>query len=64
MTISIAIGDEISEAETPLLDDVVQASVDYEGRPSVRSKSGCWKSASFIIGNDFKSDTVRISEFS
>ncbi|KAL8482502.1 hypothetical protein ACS0TY_028614 [Phlomoides rotata] len=49
MTISIATGDEISEAEIPLLDDVVEASVDVKGRPSVRSKSGCWKSAVFIM---------------
>ncbi|GER27517.1 major facilitator superfamily protein [Striga asiatica] len=39
------------EAETPLLPDgVVSGSVDYKRRPSVRSRSGCWKSASFIIG--------------
>ncbi|KAI3464336.1 hypothetical protein Pfo_020999 [Paulownia fortunei] len=50
MTISIATGDDISEAEIPLLNNVVPGSVDFKGRPSVRSKSGCWKSASFIIG--------------
>ncbi|XP_051139186.1 protein NRT1/ PTR FAMILY 5.10-like [Andrographis paniculata] len=40
------------EAEAPLLDchDVVSGSVDYKGRPSVRSKSGCWKSSPFVIG--------------
>ncbi|KAK4413383.1 protein NRT1/ PTR FAMILY 5.10 [Sesamum alatum] len=50
MTIIIATGDEISEAEIPLLDDVVPGSVDCKGRSAVRSKSGCWKSSSFIIG--------------
>ncbi|KAK4391278.1 protein NRT1/ PTR FAMILY 5.10 [Sesamum angolense] len=48
MTISKATGDEISEAEVPLLDDVVNGAVDFKGRPAVRSKSG--KSASFILG--------------
>ncbi|KAK4483883.1 hypothetical protein RD792_011092 [Penstemon davidsonii] len=52
MTISKTTGDdEISEAEAPLLDElVVGGFVDYKGRPSVRSKSGCWKSSAFIIG--------------
>ncbi|KAK4413384.1 protein NRT1/ PTR FAMILY 5.10 [Sesamum alatum] len=50
MTISKATGGEISEAEVPLLKDVVTGAVDFKGRPAVRSKSGCWKSASFIIG--------------
>ncbi|KAL1542816.1 protein NRT1/ PTR FAMILY 5.12-like [Salvia divinorum] len=49
MAISAADGDEICEAEAPLLDDVVPCSVDFNGRQSVRSKSGCWKSASFLI---------------
>ncbi|XP_015886226.3 protein NRT1/ PTR FAMILY 5.10 [Ziziphus jujuba] len=38
------------DAETPLLDDTVQDVVDYEGRPAVRSRSGGWRSAAFIIG--------------
>ncbi|KAL3641420.1 hypothetical protein CASFOL_016388 [Castilleja foliolosa] len=46
---TIGVGDEISETEMPLLNDVVPGSVDFKGRTSVRSKSGCWKSASFII---------------
>ncbi|KAL0351303.1 UNVERIFIED_CONTAM: protein NRT1/ PTR FAMILY 5.10 [Sesamum calycinum] len=50
MTISIATGDGISEAEIPLLNDVVPCSVDFKGRPTVRSKSGCWKSSAFIMG--------------
>ncbi|KAK4413373.1 protein NRT1/ PTR FAMILY 5.10 [Sesamum alatum] len=40
----------ISDAEAPLLDDTVEGSVDFKGRPVSRSKSGGWKSASFIIG--------------
>ncbi|KAG8378486.1 hypothetical protein BUALT_Bualt08G0142100 [Buddleja alternifolia] len=50
MAYSRATGDDISEVDTPLLDSVVAGYVDFEGRPSVRSKSGCWKSASFVIG--------------
>lgn len=50
MAITTVTGDDISEVGTPLLDDVVTGSVCYNGRPSRRSKSGCWKSASFIIG--------------
>lgn len=42
---------DISDAiETPLPDDVVDGNVDYKGRPVKRSKSGRWKSASFIMG--------------
>ncbi|XP_057793622.1 protein NRT1/ PTR FAMILY 5.10-like [Salvia miltiorrhiza] len=40
----------ISDAEAPLLDDAVDGSVDFKGRPVFRSKSGGWRSASFIIG--------------
>ncbi|XP_071733330.1 protein NRT1/ PTR FAMILY 5.10-like [Rutidosis leptorrhynchoides] len=36
--------------ETPLLDNFVNGSVDYKGRPVLRSKSGFWRSAYFIIG--------------
>ena len=40
-----------SEIETPLLFlDTVHGAVDYEGRPVIRSKSGYWRSAWFIIG--------------
>ncbi|KAG8378479.1 hypothetical protein BUALT_Bualt08G0141400 [Buddleja alternifolia] len=42
-------GDDISEAEIPLLDDVVPCSVDFKSLPSVRSKSGSWKSATLLI---------------
>ncbi|CAA2964082.1 protein NRT1/ PTR FAMILY 5.10-like [Olea europaea var. sylvestris] len=38
-------------SSVPLLDDdVVRGSVDFKGRPVYRSRSGCWKSAFFIIG--------------
>ncbi|KAH6834044.1 Major facilitator superfamily protein [Perilla frutescens var. hirtella] len=50
MAITTVTGDGISEAGIPLLEDVVTGSVSFNGRPSRRSKSGCWKSASFIIG--------------
>lgn len=43
-------GNEISEAEPPLLNDVVRNAVDVNGRPAHRLKSGYWTSASFIIG--------------
>ena len=40
-----------SEIETPLLFlDTVHGAVDYKGRPVIRSKSGYWRSAWFIIG--------------
>ncbi|XP_075483821.1 uncharacterized protein LOC142523978 [Primulina tabacum] len=43
-------GNDIPGSQTPLLNDIVIGCVDFKRRPSVRSKSGCWKSASFIIG--------------
>ncbi|PIN14592.1 H+/oligopeptide symporter [Handroanthus impetiginosus] len=43
-------GNDIPAVRAPLLDDVVRGSVDLNGLPARRSKSGCWKSASFIIG--------------
>ncbi|XP_076920305.1 protein NRT1/ PTR FAMILY 5.10-like [Bidens hawaiensis] len=36
--------------ESPLLNNLVNGVVDYKGRPVLRSKSGCWRSAYFIIG--------------
>ncbi|KAI4332150.1 hypothetical protein L6164_017082 [Bauhinia variegata] len=39
-----------SEIETPLVLDMVPGAVDYKGRPVIRSKSGYWRSAFFIIG--------------
>lgn len=43
---------ESPATQTPLLldDDVVEAAVDYQGHPVLRSTSGGWRSASFIIG--------------
>ncbi|KAL8482497.1 hypothetical protein ACS0TY_028610 [Phlomoides rotata] len=38
------------EDEIPLLGEFVRSSIDFKGRPSLRSNSGCWNSASFIIG--------------
>jgi hypothetical protein len=32
------------------LDDLVDGAVDYSGQPAIRSKSGYWRSACFIIG--------------
>lgn len=48
----MAITDHFDTAgvETPLLDDVVEGAVDYKGQPVLRSSSGGWRSASFIIG--------------
>ncbi|KAI7744429.1 hypothetical protein M8C21_017309 [Ambrosia artemisiifolia] len=41
-----------SQVETPLLnhDSLVDGFVDYKNRPVLRSRSGSWRSASFIIG--------------
>lgn len=41
-----------SDAETPLLDDtvLVLGVTDYKGCPVLRSKSGAWRSAGFIVG--------------
>lgn len=39
-----------TDSEMPLLNGVVTGSVDFKSRPAVRSKSGCWKSAFYIIG--------------
>ncbi|KAM7497615.1 hypothetical protein LguiA_022029 [Lonicera macranthoides] len=39
-----------ADTSTPLLDDVVDGVVNFQGNPVHRSKSGGWRSASFIIG--------------
>ncbi|KAF5817387.1 putative proton-dependent oligopeptide transporter family, MFS transporter superfamily [Helianthus annuus] len=36
--------------DSPLLNNFVYGVIDYKGRPVLRSKSGCWRSAYFIIG--------------
>ncbi|XP_059631957.1 protein NRT1/ PTR FAMILY 5.10-like [Cornus florida] len=41
---------DVPEFEAPLLHDAVDGVVDHKGRPVIRSKSGGWRSASFIIG--------------
>ncbi|KAH6834043.1 Major facilitator superfamily protein [Perilla frutescens var. hirtella] len=43
-------GGDAMDAEALLVDDAVRGSVDFKDRPVLRSKTGCWKSASFIIG--------------
>lgn len=50
MATSTATGIHVSDAEAPLLNDDVNGSVDFKGRPVTHSKSGGWKSAAFIIG--------------
>ncbi|KAG6435268.1 hypothetical protein SASPL_100138 [Salvia splendens] len=44
------------DAEAPLLVNAVRGCVDFKGRRVLHSKSGCWKSASFII------DSVEMAE--
>ncbi|XP_071742581.1 protein NRT1/ PTR FAMILY 5.10-like isoform X2 [Rutidosis leptorrhynchoides] len=39
----------LTEVETPLIDSYVNGAVDYKGREVLRSKSGFWRSAYFII---------------
>ncbi|CAA7052423.1 unnamed protein product [Microthlaspi erraticum] len=46
MSISRA-GDETGTKDS---NDIVECSVDYRGKPSVRSSSGGWRSSGFIIG--------------
>ncbi|XP_060673344.1 LOW QUALITY PROTEIN: protein NRT1/ PTR FAMILY 5.10 [Ziziphus jujuba] len=38
-----------SDTQTPLLDDIVDGVVDNKGRPVLRSSSGGWRSAGFIL---------------
>ncbi|KAH7525018.1 hypothetical protein FEM48_Zijuj06G0180600 [Ziziphus jujuba var. spinosa] len=40
---------EKREDSTPLLDDIVDGVVDNKGRPVLRSSSGGWRSAGFIL---------------
>ncbi|XP_054814350.1 protein NRT1/ PTR FAMILY 5.10-like [Prosopis cineraria] len=44
----MAISDN-SQTETPLLQDTVDGTVDFKGRPALRSYSGGWRAAAFII---------------
>ncbi|KAK4490050.1 hypothetical protein RD792_000704 [Penstemon davidsonii] len=50
MAVTIVTGNEISEAESPLLNDIVGSCVNFKGGAPNRCKTGCWKSATFIIG--------------
>ncbi|KAI3737286.1 hypothetical protein L2E82_27283 [Cichorium intybus] len=43
-------GTNSTGVESPLLNNFVDGVVDCKGRPVLRSKSGCWRSAYFIIG--------------
>ncbi|KAK9073485.1 hypothetical protein SSX86_007809 [Deinandra increscens subsp. villosa] len=43
-------GNSPDGVESPQLNNFVGGVVDYKGRPVLRSKSGCWRSAYFIIG--------------
>lgn len=40
-----------SEAETPLLSETLYGVVNFKGLPVLRSTSGGWKAAAFIISN-------------
>ncbi|CAH8253221.1 unnamed protein product [Arabidopsis lyrata] len=46
----MAISGAVDEAGTPLLAVTVDGSVDFRSKPAVRSSSGGWRSAGFIIG--------------
>ncbi|KAF1872698.1 hypothetical protein Lal_00016535 [Lupinus albus] len=47
----MSISDHISmEPPLSLVLDTVDGAIDYNGQPAIRSKSGSWKSARFIIG--------------
>ncbi|KAL0314110.1 UNVERIFIED_CONTAM: protein NRT1/ PTR FAMILY 5.10 [Sesamum angustifolium] len=44
MAITMLVGNDVSDAETALLDDVVvRGSVDFNGLPANKAKSGCWE---------------------
>ncbi|XP_022954701.1 protein NRT1/ PTR FAMILY 5.10-like [Cucurbita moschata] len=40
----------VSASDSPLLNDTVDGAVDFQGHPVLRSSSGGWRSASFMIG--------------
>lgn len=50
MAITAITGNCTPDAEVALLDDAVAGAADFQGRPARRSRTGSWKSASFIIG--------------
>lgn len=48
------------DSETPLLLETVDGVVDFKDRPALRSKSGGWKAAAFIIS---KSKSSNVDSF-
>ena len=48
---AITVAGEATAAAEP--NDVVPGYVDFKGRPSIRSKSGFWKSAFFNAGTSY-----------
>lgn len=46
----MSVSEAADEAGTTLLNGIVDGSVDFRGKPSVRSTSGGWRSSGFIIG--------------
>ena len=64
MAISTAKGSRNLEAVTPLLvrddDEVLEGYVDYRGYPSKRSKSGGWRSASLILGQETRLNMISL----
>ncbi|CAN7129322.1 unnamed protein product [Brassica rapa subsp. narinosa] len=46
----MSISEAADEAGTTLLNGIVDGSVDFRGKPSLRSTSGGWRSSGFIIG--------------
>nr|ABR32185.1 peptide transporter [Hakea actites] len=50
MTSSAKMEEELEEAPPSQLNDTVEGSIDYKGRPASRSNTGRWRSSGFIIG--------------
>lgn len=61
MAAAAAAAAAVSDAEVPLLNDAVEGSIDFKGRPVYRSGSGGWRSASFIIGILYDSFSIAAS---
>lgn len=62
MAVTAVIGDNSmsTEVEVPLLNSIVEGSVDSKGRPAVRSKTGGWRSSYFILGTNRESRSVLV----
>ena len=41
---------KMATSQNPLLDDIIDGSVDYKGHPVRRSNAGGWRCAAFLIG--------------